>query len=134
MTIVAGIALTNFARLFAACLLTMGVSSWTKAAKCCLSLSCEGGVALAYGTLYSPVADILDVNQSAFESRVVRGIKYSSTCCWDSCSHILFKDSTALKEISLCKLDLRTYHLTFSLTSGSSIAARFSKGDKSTCA
>jgi hypothetical protein len=41
------------------------------------------------------VAEIFDVNQSAFERRNVRGIKCSSTCFWLSCSQILLRDSTA---------------------------------------
>lgn len=40
------------------------------------------------------------MNQSAFESRIVRGMKYSSTCCGESSSQILFKDSTALEALA----------------------------------
>ena len=35
------------------------------------------------------------MNQSAFERRIVRGMKYCSTCCCESWSQILLRDSTA---------------------------------------
>lgn len=42
-----------------------------------------------------PHPDTLEVNQSALESRIVRGMKYSSTCWEDRSTQILLRDSTA---------------------------------------
>lgn len=42
-----------------------------------------------------PHPDTLEVNQSALESRIVRGMKYSSTCWEERSTQILLRDSTA---------------------------------------
>lgn len=70
------------------------------------------------------------MNQSAFESRMVRGIKYSSTCRSDNCSQILLRDSTACFSQNCIKRHISFPFHTLSLTRGSSIAARFSRGAK----
>lgn len=95
MTMEGGIALINLARLFAACRRTIGVSSCTSWPYCWRRASCEGGVARVYGVWYKPVAEILEVNQSAFDKRRTSGMKASSICCCDNSSQILLRDSTA---------------------------------------
>lgn len=42
-----------------------------------------------------PHPETLEVNQSALESRMVKGMKYSSTCWEDRSTQILLRDSTA---------------------------------------
>jgi len=73
------------------------------------------------------------VNQSALESLIVTGMKYSSTCAGDNSSQILFRDSTACMRGSVLGLCHKNDDQTLSRTSGSSIAAKFSSGDNSTC-
>lgn len=81
-----------------------------------------------------PHPETLEVNQSAFESRIVKGMKYSSTCWEERSAQILLRDSTACGR----KISMVTVHLvlreerTLSRTTGSSMAARFSRGDRST--
>lgn len=50
---------------------------------------------LLYGAVKRPHPETLEVNQSALASRIVRGMKYSSTCWGDKSLQILFNDSTA---------------------------------------
>ncbi len=57
--------------------------------------------------VYRPVADILEVNQSAFERRMVRGMKCSSTCRSDSSPQILLRDSTACRILETSYLHIR---------------------------
>ena len=45
-----------------------------------------------------PHPETLEVNQSALERRMVRGMKYSSTCWDESSPQILFSDSTACRD------------------------------------
>ena len=72
------------------------------------------------------------MNQSALESLMVTGMKYSSTCAGESSSQILFSDSTACDRVSFGHC-YESAGRTLSRTSGSSIAAKFSSGDNSTC-
>ena len=52
------------------------------------------------------------MNQSALDSRIVSGMKYSSTWFGDSSSQILFNDSTAYAHVlASCNVSQKITHL-----------------------